>query len=222
MINGSDAADQVVRYTLEGTEIALKLSGLAAKNVAAFLIAILNESKKTRGKAGIERMLREGKPLKIFQIPTDQLKMFSRESKRYGFLFKALLDKRNPAPETDIMVFAKDAAKINRVLDRLSIAVVDAGAIESEIMEGRGENGPFVPASENPSEISSPSRIASTPGRSREEGGKPSVKKLLEELRQEGKKPPSRMGAISSRRISAPSARESPKRRCGELDGAET
>lgn len=188
MINGSDAADQVVRYTLEGTEIALKLSGLAAKNVAAFLIAILNESKKTRGKAGIERMLREGKPLKIFQIPTDQLKMFSRESKRYGFLFKALLDKRNPAPETDIMVFAKDAAKINRVLDRLSIAVVDAGAIESEIMEGRGENGPFVPASENLSEISSPSRIASTPGRSREEGGKPSVKKLLEELRQEGKK----------------------------------
>ena len=112
MINGSDAADQVVRYTLEGTEIALKLSGLAAKNVAAFLIAILNESKKTRGKAGIERMLREGKPLKIFQIPTDQLKMFSRESKRYGFLFKALLDKRNPAPETDIMVFAKDAAMI--------------------------------------------------------------------------------------------------------------
>ena len=188
MINGSDAADQVVRYTLEGTEIALKLSGLAAKNVAAFLIAILNESKKTRGKAGIERMLREGKPLKIFQIPTDQLKMLSRESKRYGFLFKALLDNRNPAPETDIMVFAKDAAKINRVLDRLSIAVVDAGAIESEIMEGRGENGPFVPASENLSEISSPSRIASTPGRSREEGGKPSVKKLLEELRQEGKK----------------------------------
>ena len=188
MINGSDAADQVVRYTLEGTEIALKLSGLAAKNVAAFLIAILNESKKTRGKAGIERMLREGKPLKIFQIPTDQLKMFSRESKRYGFLFKALLDNRNPAPETDIMVFAKDAAKINRVLDRLSIAVVDAGAIESEIMEGRGENGPFVPASENLSEISSPSRSASTPGRSREEGGRPSVKKLLEELRQEGKK----------------------------------
>ena len=37
MSNGSDAADQVVRYTLEGTEVALKLSGLAAKNVVAYL-----------------------------------------------------------------------------------------------------------------------------------------------------------------------------------------
>ena len=47
MLNGSDAADQVVKYTLEGTEAALKLSGLAAKNVAAYLIAVLNENKKT-------------------------------------------------------------------------------------------------------------------------------------------------------------------------------
>ena len=31
---GSDPADQVVRYSLEGAEATLKLSGLAAKNFA--------------------------------------------------------------------------------------------------------------------------------------------------------------------------------------------
>lgn len=82
MSNGSDAADQVVRYTLEGTEVALKLSGLAAKNVAAYLIAVLNDSKKTRGKTRITRLLREGKPMKIFQLPTDQLRVFAKEAKK--------------------------------------------------------------------------------------------------------------------------------------------
>lgn len=190
MLNGSDAADQVVRYTLEGTEVALKISGLAAKNVATYLIAVLNENKKTRGKAGIERMLREGKPIKLFQIPTEQLKAFAKESKKYGFLFYALFDKHNPAPETDIMVFAKDAARVNRVLDKLSLAIVDSGAIESEIVESRGEQNPFAQESGNPSEISSPSSNDSTSRPGPDAGGRDrkSVKQALEEIRQEDKK----------------------------------
>lgn len=190
MLNGSDAADQVVRYTLEGTEVALKISGLAAKNVATYLIAVLNENKKTRGRAGIERMLREGKPIKLFQIPTEQLKAFAKESKKYGFLFYAMLDKRNPAPETDLMVFAKDAARVNRVLDKLSLAIVDAGAIESEIVESRGEQSPFVPESGNLSEISSPSSNDSAYRPGPGDGGRDrkSVKQALEEIKQEGKK----------------------------------
>lgn len=32
----SEPADQIVRYSLEGTEVALKLSGAAAKNFAIF------------------------------------------------------------------------------------------------------------------------------------------------------------------------------------------
>ena len=35
MNNSGDAAEQVVRLSLEGTEVALKLTGSAAKNVAA-------------------------------------------------------------------------------------------------------------------------------------------------------------------------------------------
>ena len=35
MNNSGDAAEQVVRLSLEGTEVALKLTGCAAKNIAA-------------------------------------------------------------------------------------------------------------------------------------------------------------------------------------------
>ena len=64
---GSDPADQVVRYTLEGTEFALRLSGTAAKNFAVFVAAVLRDQKKTRGKTNLTRLLREGKPLKFFR-----------------------------------------------------------------------------------------------------------------------------------------------------------
>lgn len=63
---GSDPADQVVRYTLEGTEFALRISGTAAKNFAIFAAAVLRDQKKTRGKTNLTRLLREGKPLKFF------------------------------------------------------------------------------------------------------------------------------------------------------------
>ena len=40
MYNSGDAAEQVVRISLEGTEVALKLTGSAAKNIAAMLYAV--------------------------------------------------------------------------------------------------------------------------------------------------------------------------------------
>lgn len=56
---GSEPADQVVRYTLEGAEVALKLSGLAAKNFAVFAYAVLKDQKKNKGKTRLVRMLKE-------------------------------------------------------------------------------------------------------------------------------------------------------------------
>ena len=41
MTNGGDAAEQVVRLSLEGFEVAAKLSGAAAKNIAVLLVSVL-------------------------------------------------------------------------------------------------------------------------------------------------------------------------------------
>ena len=37
MYNSGDAAEQIVRMSLEGAEVALKITGSAAKNIAAAL-----------------------------------------------------------------------------------------------------------------------------------------------------------------------------------------
>ena len=48
MTNGGDAAEQVVRLSLEGFEVAAKLSGAAAKNIAVLLVSVLKQEQKTR------------------------------------------------------------------------------------------------------------------------------------------------------------------------------
>ena len=84
---GSDPADQIVRFTLEGTEVALKLSGLAAKNFALFVYAVLKDQKKTHGKTRLVRMLREQRPFKFFNLPATYMKEFVREAKGHGLLY---------------------------------------------------------------------------------------------------------------------------------------
>lgn len=79
---GGDAADQIVRYSLEGTEVALKLTGEAAKNFAVFAAAVLRDQKKMHGKTNLTRLLRENKPLRFFEVPESRMKEFAREGRR--------------------------------------------------------------------------------------------------------------------------------------------
>lgn len=55
MNHSGDAAEQIVRMSLEGTEVALKLTGSAAKNLAAALYAVLKNRDKNKIK-GRQRM----------------------------------------------------------------------------------------------------------------------------------------------------------------------
>ena len=124
---GSEPADQIVRYTLEGAEVALKLSGLAAKNFAIFVYAVLKDQKKTRGKTHLVRMLKEQRPLKFFTVPSGQMREFAQEAKKRGLLFVPIRNKQNPG-EVELVVFADDAAKVNRVMDRLNLDFVKSQA----------------------------------------------------------------------------------------------
>ena len=51
MNTGGEAAEQIVRMSLEGFEVAAKITGVGAKNIAILLYSILKEEQKTKGKA---------------------------------------------------------------------------------------------------------------------------------------------------------------------------
>lgn len=69
---GGETADQVVRMSLQGIEvaanIALKARGMTAKSLAATLYAILTDKKKVKGKSRLNSLLKSSKELKVFAI----------------------------------------------------------------------------------------------------------------------------------------------------------
>lgn len=81
MNTGGEAAEQIVRMSLEGFEVAAKITGAGAKNIAILLYSILKEEKKTKGKARLTSMLRSGKELKVFTVKSGDLKKFTQEAK---------------------------------------------------------------------------------------------------------------------------------------------
>ena len=127
---GADAADQIVRYSLDGVEHTLKISGAVAKNLAIFIAAVMKDQKKTRGRTRMERMLRERKPMKFFSVPKDRLREFAQEAKSKGLLYVIIRDKKHP-DLSEIMVFAEDAAKVNRVLDNMQLDYVKAESAQA-------------------------------------------------------------------------------------------
>ncbi len=142
MMNTSgDAAEQIVRLSLEGFEVAAKITGNGAKDVAALLYAIMKDKRKTSGKTNLNNMLKSGKELKVFSVRQEEFKKFTEEAKRYGVLYSALINKKTSSKDgvVDIMVRAEDAAKINRIVDRFKLANYDEVTIRSNIEKTKEE-----------------------------------------------------------------------------------
>ena len=153
MSYSGDAAEQVVRLSLETGEVAVKLAGEGAKQLAILLYAILREQKKTKGKTRLTNMLRSGKELKVFAVKDSDLQLFCREAKKYGVLYCVLKDRDATDGLTDIMVRAEDASKINRIFERFNLATVDMAEVRSEIERSRQEqqsDAPEAPAAAEP------------------------------------------------------------------------
>ena len=141
MNTGGEAAEQIVRMSLEGFEVAAKITGAGAKNIAILLYSILKEEQKTKGKVRLTNMLRSGKELKVFTVKSGDLKKFTQEAKKYGVLYCVLADRGNKDPnaEVDVIARAEDASKISRIVERFNLASVDTASIVTEAEKSKGE-----------------------------------------------------------------------------------
>lgn len=135
---GGETADQMVRMTLQGIEvaasIAIKAGGETSRLLATALYAILTDKKKIRGRTHLDTLLKSGKELKVFAIRHEDLKIFCQEAKKYGVLYSVLKEKNNRDGICDVMVRAEDASKISRIVDKYELAKIDTKAIRESII----------------------------------------------------------------------------------------
>ena len=143
MNTSGEAADQVMRMMLNGTEVLVKLTGSGAKNAAVLLLSALRQQKKTKGKARLENMLRSGKPLKVYTFKDSDLAKFKEVAKEYGILYTVLKEKDKTGGVFDVMVRAEDESKIARITERFDLARVNSADIRADIIREKEttENG---------------------------------------------------------------------------------
>lgn len=127
--------------------MALRLSGMAAKNFALFVYAVLKDQKKTHGKTRLVRMLREQRPFKFFNIPTEHMREFATEAKTHGLLYVPIRNKQK-ADRIEVVVFADDASKVQRIFDNLGLDAVKAQVGEATIasVQEQEKQAPAAPA----------------------------------------------------------------------------
>ena len=187
-MNSGETADQVVRMTLNGTEMAARLTGTAAKEIAMLLYAVASDHKQSRGKTKLANLLRTGKELSVFAVKDTDVKRFMEEAKKYGVLYCVLKDKDATDGITEIMAKAEDAAKINRIYDKLGMATVGIQDVRAQLEQSRITPEKEAVKSPNPSgsrkSTTSRSEPTSTPESvSAKASDRPSVRQELKEIK---------------------------------------
>ena len=161
MNTSGEAADQVMKMMLNGTEVLIKLTGTGAKNAAVLLYSMARQQKKTKGSARLESMLRSGKPLKVYTFKADDLPKFKEVAKQYGILYTILKEKDKTDGVFDVMVRAEDESKIARITERFNLAQVDVATLRAEIVKEQEEKKESDQEAQNPPEAEHPEKDAS-------------------------------------------------------------
>jgi hypothetical protein len=146
MNHSGEAAEQVFKMTLDGAEVAIRLAGAGAKNLAVLLYTILSQQKKTKGRARLETMLRSGKELDVFNVKNSDMQMFVDKAKQYGILYCVMRDpKGSPDGITPVMVRVEDARRINDIVERFNFAAVNTATVRADIEKSRADKAPAAP-----------------------------------------------------------------------------
>lgn len=135
-MEGTREAEMIVQVTLQGIMYALRLSGEAAKNIAAMLVALARQPDKTPGVTRMKAMLQSGEPLDYYTVPADKMKEFANLAKGYGIQYCVAMQKDGQF--YDLVVKKSDSARINRVAEQLDLGKVQ-GTIGTDLTDEEKE-----------------------------------------------------------------------------------
>ena len=118
-----DAADEMVRMVLNGTEVAIKLTGSAAKNLAALLVAWSKNEKKVYGKTTMMKLLKSGEPLQVLSMTKEQYSKFKGMAKK-KVLYAPFLNKKRGDNKLDVVISEKSLPMVNHILKKIGYGEV--------------------------------------------------------------------------------------------------
>ncbi len=121
-----EAADVMVKESMQITAESIKLLAAGSKNLAALLWALAQDNKKLVGKTNMGRLLREGKELKVFRIKESDLPEFRAFAKK-NVLFAAVKDTRQTDGMIDLVTNVDFVPQVNLFMERRGYHVPERG-----------------------------------------------------------------------------------------------
>lgn len=192
MSQHGEAAEQVVNMAtnaaVKTAECAAEIVGKGTLSLAIFLLAVLKDQKKTKGRTRIQSF--NGRPTKVFAIMAKDMKTFSKEAKEYGILYAAIMNRKSTDGIVDVVVSANDAARVNRIAERFALSTIEIQKPVDTPAEERAADAQNPTAradNRNPSALSSDSKERSETADTDSEHTRHSVRQQLNDIRQERK-----------------------------------
>ena len=133
MSTSGEAAEQIVRISMEGVEQMLRIAGPGAEKVAKLLVSEMKKPKRSRGKTSLMALLKQKKSLQIFELDDTSLRKFCQEAKKYGVLYHVIKNKQSRDGKCEILVRADDLAQVNRIFERFQLGVNRKSTIQQSI-----------------------------------------------------------------------------------------
>ena len=118
-IGGGEAADQLVRMMLSGSEVAVRLSGSAIKNVLALTMALAKNHKTISGKVNLVKMLKETRDVRRFSMSPEQYQQFRQRAGKQKILFSAIRDSDNKGKIVDVIMPVTEIDRANMIFERI-------------------------------------------------------------------------------------------------------
>ena len=160
-IGGGEAADQLVRMMLSGSEVAVRLGGSALKNMLALTMALAKNNKTISGKINLGKMLRETRDIRQFPMTPEQYKEFSKLAKKQKILFSAIRDKDGTGKLIDVILPVTELDRANMIFERVGYLSPEPAAPQREQKPPREERErPQKQREEKGKEVAPPERKA--------------------------------------------------------------
>ena len=119
----AEAADVVVRESLQATEAAAKLTLEGMKNVAALLLAIAKQDMKVVGETSAERLARDPAPAVVIPIKAEDKAKFQKLAKEFGVLYFFAQKKGNDNGMLNVVSNENYAALLNAIMQQLGYPI---------------------------------------------------------------------------------------------------
>lgn len=175
-----EAADLVLKESIEVTEKTVKLAASGIKNVAALLIALAKSDRQIIGKTSVKKLTRETAPAVVLPLKSEDVDKFAKLAKQYGVTYIIARPKGKDGGDVDIISNENYAPQLNALYQAMGYPLSEQQTQAKEDDAKKAE--PRVPQEKSSPERGNGSKVQTrTPDPAQPEG-KPSVRGRLAAL----------------------------------------